>query len=130
MNRTSAAALCAALLATPLLATPVLAQSQGEAPGRLTQLFISPCGEPFRAVAKAPYPVAAWFARADKNGDGAIDRAEFRADADAFFDVLDVNHDGVISGFEVSRYEHLIVPEILRGRDMSGRTQQPRARRG
>ena len=134
MIRTSAAALCAALLALPSMA-----QSQGEAPprpngpggpgddqGPLTQLFISPCGEPFRAVARAPYPVAAWFAKADKNGDGAIDRTEFRADADAFFDVLDVNHDGVISGFEVTRYEHLIVPEILRGREMGRLGARPR----
>lgn len=125
MNRTSAAALCVALLAIP-----TMAQSQGGTPGdgagRLTQLFISPCGEPFRAVAAAPYPVAAWFAKADKNGDGALDRTEFRADADAFFDVLDVNHDGVISGFEVSRYEHLIAPEILRGREMGRIEARPR----
>lgn len=103
-TRTAALAVCLALLSLPAAAQP-----QGE----LVQLFVSPCGEPFRATADAPYPVAAWFAHADANHDGAIDRAEFRADADAFFDVLDVNHDGVLSGFEVSRYEHQVVPESL-----------------
>ncbi len=76
-------------------------------------LFISPSGQPFRAAPGEPYPVSAWFAQADKNHDGRIDRAEFRADAEAFFRLLDSNHDGVIDGFELSDYEHAVVPEIL-----------------
>jgi hypothetical protein len=76
-------------------------------------LFISPCGQPFRSAAGEPYPVAKWFAQADANGDGHVDRAEFRADAAAFFKVLDLNHDGVIDGFELANYEHTVVPEIL-----------------
>lgn len=76
-------------------------------------LFISPSGQPFRSLPGEPYPVARWFAQADKNGDGRIDRAEFRADAATFFKVLDQNHDGVIDGFELSYYEHTLVPEIL-----------------
>ena len=31
----------------------------------LPNVFISPAGEPFRAPAGAPYPVAAWFVRAN-----------------------------------------------------------------
>lgn len=76
-------------------------------------LFISPSGQPFRAAAGQPYPVVVWFAQVDKNGDGRIDRAEFRADAEAFFRTLDANHDGVIDPFEVQAYENQVVPEIL-----------------
>lgn len=76
-------------------------------------LFISPAGQPFRAGPGEPYPVGRWFAQVDRNGDGRIDRAEFRADADAFFRTLDANHDGVIDGFEIADYEHKVVPEIL-----------------
>ena len=46
-------------------------------------------------------------------GHGKIDRTEFRADAQAFFETLDKNKDGAVDGFEVSDYEHDIVPEIL-----------------
>lgn len=76
-------------------------------------LFISPSGQPFRSAPGEPYPVAKWFAQVDKNGDGHIDRKEFRADAAAFFQALDRNHDGVIDGFELSWYEHNLAPEIL-----------------
>ena len=85
------------------------------------QLFISPAGEPFRAEPGAPYPVAAWFAGADTNHDGALSREEFVADAMRFFAILDVDHNGVIDGFEVSAYETQIAPEILQGfRDVPG----------
>ena len=79
-------------------------------------VFFSPHGQPFRARADAPYPVVDWFKQADKNGDGKIDRAEFLADADAFFKIVDRNADGVLSRYEVSLYEHNIAPEILGGR--------------
>jgi hypothetical protein len=77
------------------------------------QLFISPSGEPFQAEPGAPYPVAAWFDRANKAHDGKLTRAEFVADAEAFFARLDTNHDGVIDGFENQDYEQKIAPEIL-----------------
>ncbi len=79
-------------------------------------VFISPHGKPFRAKAAAPYPVVDWFREADKNGDGKLDRAEFIADAEAFFEVLDLNHDGRLVRVEVLVYEHNIAPEILGGR--------------
>ena len=76
-------------------------------------VFISPCGQPFRAPDGAPYPVAAWFSQADANNDGRIDHGEFLADAAAFFKILDRNGDGVINTQEVAYYERRICPEIL-----------------
>jgi hypothetical protein len=76
------------------------------------QLFISPAGEPFRADPGQPYPVAAWFARADSDHDGALTRGEFVADALAFFDRLDTDGDHVVDGFENGAYERDVAPEI------------------
>ena len=81
--------------------------------GRRGQLFISPSGEPFRAKPDEPYPVAAWFAQANKARDGKLTRAEFVADAEAFFAKLDTDHNGVIDGFENQDYEQKVAPEIL-----------------
>jgi hypothetical protein len=76
-------------------------------------VFISPCGQPFRAKMAAPYPVGDWFKQVDKDNDGKITRTEFVADFEAFFKVLDRNGDGVIDSYEVAIYEHNIAPEIL-----------------
>jgi hypothetical protein len=87
--------------------------AQAQAPQSGGQLFISPNGQPFRASAGAPYPVAQWCAQGDKRDDGKVDRAEFRADAAAFFHVLDKNGAGVIDPFDLQAYEQHVVPEIL-----------------
>jgi hypothetical protein len=76
-------------------------------------LFLSPAGEPFRAEAGKPYPSPVWFAGADTNHDGKLTKDEFRADFTRFFKVLDQNHDGVIDGVELQRYEQQIAPEVL-----------------
>lgn len=76
------------------------------------QVFISPAGEPFRAAVDAPYPVAAWFARADADGDGALTLAEFEVDAERFFRALDADKDGRVDGFENADYERDVAPEI------------------
>lgn len=76
-------------------------------------LFISPCGEPFFGPQSQPYPVVAWFKQVDANGDGKIDRDEFRADAERFFKKLDRDGDGVLNSDEIYIYENVIVPEIL-----------------
>lgn len=92
---------------------------EGDGPRRpREQLFISPSGKPFRTPPGEPYPVLLWFAEADANHDGRITLDEFRADADAYFKVLDVNGDGLISMPEVTRWEEQLVPEIAR--DASG----------
>jgi hypothetical protein len=77
-------------------------------------LFISPSGRPFRAGPGEPYPSAIWFQAADANHDGRLSRAEFRAEAEAFFAQLDTNHDGIIDADEIAAYEHA-VPEIILG---------------
>lgn len=105
MFAAGAAALAPAMATAPA----VRAQQLESAPN----LFISPHGEPFRAALAEPYPVANWFHRADKNGDGKIDHAEFLADAELFFAVLDRNKDGILDPYEISIYEHLIAPEII-----------------
>lgn len=86
-------------------------------------LFISPAGEPFRAEPGAPYPVAAWFAGADTDHDGALTRDEFVVDALRFFDRIDGDHNGVVDGFEVSTYETRVAPEILQGFQGGGESQ-------
>lgn len=91
------------------------------------QLFISPAGKPFRAVPGQPYPVANWFAEADVNRDGALTRDELRADAQAWFVVLDANADGQIDMPEVTRWEEDLVPEITRS--PRGGPETPRDRR-
>ncbi len=88
-------------------------QAIAREPGDWPNVFISPMGKPFRAKMGAPYPVVDWFKAADKDGDGKLDHAEFMADAGAFFDVLDLNQDGVLSSYEVALYEHQVAPEIL-----------------
>lgn len=108
-----------ALLGLPAvgaLTLPSLLRAQGLPTTALQNVFISPCGQPFRAAPGAPYPVAEWFRQADKNGDGKVDHAEFTADAEAFFKVLDLNHDGFLSPYEVGYYEVKIAPEVLGGR--------------
>ena len=141
--------LCAGLCACVGDGDPQRGLAGGGPPRRLPNVFISPAGEPFRAPTDAPYPVAAWFARADTDRDGRLTRAEMRADGLAFFDRLDANHDGVIDGLEVQDYEQTVAPEILprieslragEGADPNltfgdpnnteGRADQPRRNRG
>jgi len=100
----------ATLAASVLLAAVSLARADDEVS---QNLFISPAGEPFLAPADAPYPIVDWFNKADKNHDGKLDADEFRADAEAFFRVLDRNQDGVLTSGEIYYYEHRIAPEIL-----------------
>src|SRR5579864_5788316 len=78
--------------------TPLRARAQGD-DDLPPNVFISPCGQPFRAPERAPYPVVNWFKQANKAADGKLTKAEFVADAAAFFDSLDSRHQGVLDSY-------------------------------
>ena len=94
---------------------PGAAQAQLSSPAAagFTQLFISPCGEPYRGKPGDPYPAALWFKQADLNHDGAVDLKEFRADHEGFFDALDADGNGVLEGPELAFYERQVVPDVF-----------------
>ena len=112
--------LCALLTAAALGPAAIPRAWAQDDDGGPENLFISPCGQPFRAAASAPYPVATWFQQADADHDGRLTRAEFVADADAFFKVLDADGDGLLRDDEIAQYERVIAPEILGGRYSAG----------
>ncbi|MGN6589765.1 MAG: EF-hand domain-containing protein [Sphingomicrobium sp.] len=74
--------------------------------------FISPMGEPFRAHTQTEDTLAAWFRKADRNGDGVLTQDEMLADADRFFATLDTDHNGQIDPDELARYEYDIAPDV------------------
>jgi hypothetical protein len=95
------------------LARGVPALARGDDDDGPPNVFFSPAGRPYRAPPGAPYPVVDWFRQADRNGDGKLDHDEFIADASTFFDLLDLNGDGVLDAREIAIYERRIAPEVL-----------------
>jgi len=76
------------------------------------QVFLSPAGAPFRSGPDAPAPVAAWFSKADGDGDGRLTLAEWQADGARFFATVDGDGSGEIILDELARYERVVAPEI------------------
>ena len=103
------ASVLAVLCASAATAAPRRPQT---APLEDAHLFISPMGQPFRSVSGQPYPVVQWFRGADADHDGKLDKAEFRADAQAFYAALDRNRDGLVTDSEIVYYETVLVPEL------------------
>ena len=101
-----------ALLAFAPAAVSAPAKRPQSTPLEEAHLFISPMGQPFRSVSGQPYPVVQWFKAADADHDGKLDKAEFKADAQAFYAVLDRNRDGLVSDSEIVYYETVLVPEL------------------
>lgn len=76
-------------------------------------VYLSPMGEPFVAPA-GQAPLALWLAKSDTDRNGSVSLAELTLDGERFFKTLDVDGDGRIGGFEMSRYEEDIAPAALR----------------
>ena len=100
------------LLVAPAAALP--ARPAAAPPPR--GLFISPMGEPFRSADADN--VAAWFAGADGDRDGAMSADELRRDSDRFFTALDGDSNGELSMAEIARYENEVAPEVQVGLQM------------
>jgi hypothetical protein len=74
----------------------------------------SPNGEPlpFRAGADdCRGALAAWFIRADRNGDGVLDLGEMQADGQRWFATADLDGDGFITASELAEVRRRILPE-------------------
>lgn len=101
-----------------LLAAAVPAPSAAARPTptiRHRGVFISPMGEPFRPGGHDDDTLADWFRQADRNHDGRLTLQEMQQDAERFFAVLDLNHDGEIDPDEITHYESEVAPEISSG---------------
>ena len=83
------------------------------------RLFISPMGEPFRAKGREDDTLADWFYQANRSHDGKLTLQEMQQDAERFFALLDVNHDGEIDPDEITRYETIVAPEVQTGEHYS-----------
>jgi len=86
--------------------------------------YIAPMGQPFRTDGQSD-PMKAWFDAADADHDGRLTLAEFQADSDRYFTVLDHDRSGEIDPEEMATYENVIAPEIKlyqRGQDKRPRT--------
>jgi hypothetical protein len=106
------AGLTAIAAANHTVAQPNAGPAGGPQAAGFVQLFISPAGEPYRAKAGEPYPVALWFKQADANHDGVITREEFRADHAGFFYALDNDDAGFLDGPKVAFYERRLLPDV------------------
>ncbi len=62
-----------------------------------TLLFLGACSDSFEADTERAERLTGYFNEADLNRDGFIERFEIDAAADAEFDALDYNNDGVVT---------------------------------
>lgn len=106
------------LLPVLLLIVPAALPAQPPGAPAPRGLFMSPMGEPFRSADPAADNVAAWFAGADRDRDGALAVAELRQDSARFFAALDGDGNGELSMAEIARYENEVAPEVQVGLQM------------
>jgi Ca2+-binding EF-hand superfamily protein len=100
-----------------LAAAQTAASTPATRPGKP---FMSPMGEPVFGRAHNEDGLVAWFAETDTNHDGILTADEMAADAEHFFEQLDVDHDGEIGPEEIERYETQIAPQVRVRYDMGG----------
>lgn len=93
------------LLAAAQAASPAVAPRPGKP-------FMSPMGEPVFGRHQQEDGLVAWFAETDLNHDNVLTADEMAADAQHFFEELDVDHDGEIGPEEIERYETQIAPQV------------------
>jgi len=98
-------------LAVLAIGLGLAAQAQDRRP--LSDLFISPMGEPFRSTDPASPAIDLWFAAADADHDGKLSRAEFLAEAATFYARLDANHDGYATSIESNAIWQAESPEVF-----------------
>lgn len=116
----------AVLIATSVSCVAMSASAQNAPPPdgpphsgpKATILFLAPYGKPFRTTFDGPasptsMPSQMWFKATDSNQDAALSEDEFMQAATAFFEEVDLNHDGVISDPENRNYENKIVRELI-----------------
>ncbi len=101
-----------------LIAPAALAAEPAAPPAPQGGIFLSPMGEPFRSKQPGADNAAAWFAAADRDGDGALTLAEMSADSQRFFALLDSDRDGELEMVEIARYENEVAPEVQVGLQM------------
>jgi len=97
---------------------------------------VSPSGEPLighePSQAGCEAAQATWLAATDTNRDGVVDRAEFMADAQRWFDVVDENKDGTITPDELTQLRLRLIPPAQRAIETRAENDRQRmlARRG
>ena len=101
-----------------LLLAPAALPAKAPPPPVHNGPFLSPMGEPFRSHQAAADNAGAWFAAADRDGDGALAAAELSEDAARFFALLDGDRDGELEMAEIARYENDIAREVQVGLQM------------
>jgi hypothetical protein len=82
---------------------------------RQPSLFVSPMGQPFRANASGARGIDLWFTAADTDYDSRLSHDEFMANANAFFPLVDANHDGALTSLEDTAYWRQSAHEVVDG---------------
>lgn len=91
----------------------VLAAQPASGQAARGSVYLTVMGEPVTAPA-GQSALGAWFSKADSDRNGGVSLAELTADSERFFKTLDIDSDGRIGGYEMTRYEEEVAPLSLR----------------